>query len=207
MARRGLFAGKNCLVLGAAHPVGAAMCRRLAAQGGFVVAADRDEDGLQALARQQPSGIAPLALDMTRARALTRLSEHWAGEPLHLLVMAQPLHDWLPLSDALTSSAVATRSLAAILVAAGGAAVLLYPAASGIAGTSSRSGAVAMATLVDELAVEGARINALALHPPALRPGMAERVCTTALMMSLPMAAAVSGAVLPVGRAGQAAPR
>ncbi|TNF18645.1 MAG: hypothetical protein EP318_17885 [Rhodobacteraceae bacterium] len=176
------------------------MCRRLVAQGGFVIAADRDEDALHDLARATPDRIAPLMLEMSDTRTLRRLCDTWSGEPLHLLLMAHPLHETLLLDHALTSVAGVTAALGGVIAAAEGAAVLMFRAAEPEAPASAQAGAEALSALTRTLAAKGTRINALALHAPALAPAMAERVCTTALMMALPMAAAVSGAVLPVGR-------
>lgn len=201
MPNPGLFSQKNCLVLGAEHSIGRAMCRRLVAQGGFVIAADQNEDALQDLARDTPERIAPLVLDMSDTRALRRLCDTWSGEPLHLLIMAHPLHESLLLDHVLASTAEVTSALAEVIAGANGAAVLIFRAAESGSPATAHAVAEALSALTRELAGAGSRINALALQDRALAPQMAERVCTTALMMALPMAAAVRGAVLPVGLA------
>lgn len=200
MPKPGLFSKKNCLVLGADHAIGRAMCRRLVAQGGFVIAADQDEDALQDLARPTPDRIAPLVLEMSNTRALRRLCETWSGEPLHLLIMAHALHEGLLLDHVLSSTAEVTAALTGVIAAADGAAVLIFRAADAGAPATAQAGSAALSALTRDLAGAGTRINALALHAPALEPQMADRVCTTALMMALPMAAAVRGAVLPVAQ-------
>ncbi|WP_417524841.1 SDR family NAD(P)-dependent oxidoreductase [Marinovum sp.] len=202
MAKPALFAARNCLVLGAAHPVGQALCLRLAAQGGFVVALDTAEDVLQTLASQHPSRIAPLALDLGDTASLKRLAEDWQNDPLHLVVLAHPLHAGLLLDDLLASVSLLVRRLAPVLARAEGAAVLIYPAAEPGASPEKRATAQALAALTEALAEGGAQINALALHPAVLTPGGEARVCQLALMMALPLAQAVSGAVMPVGRPG-----
>ncbi len=187
-------------MLGAAHPVGQALCLRLAAQGGFVVALDADETPLQTLAARHPRRIAPLAMALSDTSGLQRLTASWARDPLHGVFLAHPLHDDLRLEDGLSSVAHVAQRLASVLATAGGAAVMLF--ADGSETPQPRAAARAYATLTETLAEAGVPINALALHPPALQPAAQPRVCQVALMMALPMAHPVRGAVMPVGRRG-----
>lgn len=174
------------------------MCRRLVAQGGHVIAADENEEALHDLARPSADRIAPLALDIADRDALQRMCRCWSGEPLHLLVMAHALHDNKMLEAVLAAITEVTTSLAPPISVAEGAAVVIFRAAGPGAPPRRRAEAAATAALVRGLADDGNRINALALHDSALARAMADRVCTTALMMALPMARAVRGAVLPV---------
>lgn len=189
-------------MLGAAHPVGQALCLRLAAQGGFVVALDTAEEVLQALASQNPSRIAPLTLDLGDTGSLKRLAEDWQNDPLHLVALAHPLHAGLLLDDLLASVSLLVRRLSPVLAKTQGTTVMLFPAAEPGATPEKRATAQALEALTDALAESGAHINALSLHPAALAPGREAKVCQLALMMALPLAQAVSGAVMPVGRPG-----
>ena len=51
----GVLAGRTALVTGAASGIGAAMVARLAADGARVLAVDRDEAGIKALAAELPA--------------------------------------------------------------------------------------------------------------------------------------------------------
>lgn len=205
MADSVLFSGKNCLVIGALHPVGRAIARRLVARGAFVVAVDNDEDGLHALSRGNPEQIAPLALDLSDTQALDRLTSNWGPEPLHALVMAHPLDPQWKIGDILRSADATTRRLAPVLEASHGAALTLFHAPGEMASPLERARADAMARLTSGLADMGARINAMALHPAALASRASGQLCATAMMMLLPMSAAIGGAVLPVGQHGMPA--
>lgn len=69
------FSGKIALVTGAGGGIGAAVARRLVEGGARVAAADVDEAGLAALARELGDDIRPLALDVTDAEAVERAVE------------------------------------------------------------------------------------------------------------------------------------
>jgi 3-hydroxybutyrate dehydrogenase len=65
------LAGRRALVTGAASGIGAALTRRIAADGAQVVAVDRDEAGLAALAREAGAEAAPCDLsDLAAVDAL-----------------------------------------------------------------------------------------------------------------------------------------
>lgn len=200
MAESGLFAEKNSLVFGAAAGVGRAICLRLAARGAFVIAADDDETALAGLARKNPERIAPLALDISDETALARLLSNWGAEPLHALIFCQDAAGAQGGGAFLGLVDTATRHLAPVLEAANGAALVMHPAAGEGARARQKSDAQALATLTRELASDGARINAMALHAAALEPRARAQLCATAMMMLLPMSAAIGGAVLPIGQ-------
>ena len=61
-----LLEGKVAIVTGAACGIGAATVRRMAAAGARVVAADRDEEGLDALTRDLGKQVLTLQCDVTR---------------------------------------------------------------------------------------------------------------------------------------------
>ena len=68
----GPLAGRTALVTGAASGIGAAVARRLAADGAHVLAVDRDEAGLKALADGLPA-VEPMACDLSDLDAVDAL--------------------------------------------------------------------------------------------------------------------------------------
>jgi 3-hydroxybutyrate dehydrogenase len=67
-----LLTGRTALVTGAASGIGAALTRRLVADGAAVFAVDRDEAGLKALAEEIP-GAEPVACDLSDLDAVDAL--------------------------------------------------------------------------------------------------------------------------------------
>jgi 3-hydroxybutyrate dehydrogenase len=68
----GPLVGRTALVTGAASGIGAAVARRLAADGATVLAVDLNEEGVKALARDVP-GVEPLACDLSDLDAVDAL--------------------------------------------------------------------------------------------------------------------------------------
>ncbi len=68
----GPLAGRTALVTGAASGIGAAVARRLAGDGAHVLAVDRDEAGLKALADGLPA-VEPMACDLSDLDAVDAL--------------------------------------------------------------------------------------------------------------------------------------
>jgi 3-hydroxybutyrate dehydrogenase len=66
------LAGRHAMVTGAASGIGTALARRLAADGAEVLAVDRDEDGLAALARNV-SAVVPVRCDLSDLTAVDAL--------------------------------------------------------------------------------------------------------------------------------------
>jgi 3-hydroxybutyrate dehydrogenase len=67
-----VLAGRTALVTGAASGIGAALTRRLVADGAVVLAVDRDEAGLKALAEDVP-GVEPVVCDLSDLDAVDAL--------------------------------------------------------------------------------------------------------------------------------------
>ena len=67
-----VLAGRTALVTGAASGIGAAVARRLVADGADVVAVDRDETGLKILAEEVP-GLRPVPCDLSDLAAVDAL--------------------------------------------------------------------------------------------------------------------------------------
>ncbi|MGH3991164.1 MAG: SDR family NAD(P)-dependent oxidoreductase [Pseudonocardiaceae bacterium] len=67
-----VLAGRTALVTGAASGIGAALARRLVADGAAVLAVDRDEAGLKALADGVP-GVEPVPCDLSDLDAVDAL--------------------------------------------------------------------------------------------------------------------------------------
>jgi 3-hydroxybutyrate dehydrogenase len=66
------LAGRHAMVTGAASGIGTALARRLAADGAEVLAVDRDEDGLAALARDV-NAVVPVRCDLSDLTAVDAL--------------------------------------------------------------------------------------------------------------------------------------
>ncbi|KUF11895.1 hypothetical protein AVJ23_04755 [Pseudoponticoccus marisrubri] len=149
------------MIAGAGHPLGASLCLRLAGFGATVVALDRDEEALIALARQAPDRIEPLALRPGRRDVLTLLGEAWGATPLDLLI------DLLPM----TSLTAGERPGAALARSAGLVRALLH-------GIRQGSAQVVMAVPrperpgdADTQARAAAHVTLVQRCAPACRPG------------------------------------
>ena len=69
------FAGKDCLVTGAANGIGRAVALRLAAEGARVIAADLDLDGARDTARLAGPEASAESLDVRELASVSRLAE------------------------------------------------------------------------------------------------------------------------------------
>jgi NAD(P)-dependent dehydrogenase (short-subunit alcohol dehydrogenase family) len=83
------FDGKNALVTGGAHGIGAATCRRLVAEGATIVVADIDGESAARLAAELGPAATGYGLDVADPAAWDRLGRWLADEgpgPLDVLV-------------------------------------------------------------------------------------------------------------------------
>lgn len=71
---------RTIIVTGAAGGMGACTCQALAAQGDHVLAIDLNQQGLQALSKEQP-GIHPLAIDIAQADLSQQVLDRLSGLP------------------------------------------------------------------------------------------------------------------------------
>lgn len=97
--------GKVALVTGAAGGIGAAVVRQLVEEGVRVVATDRDETGVQALAGEVGEGVHPFLLDLRSTEAVDALVARVEAEigPVDLLAHVAGVLSYEPvtsLSDA-----------------------------------------------------------------------------------------------------------
>ena len=128
------LSGRRAVVVNVSGRYGAATVQALAAQGGEVIAADRNPAGLRGL----PSGIRALSCDMSEgavADAVTTLEGE--GRPIDIVVTCPP-----PLPDVATPSAAALRDAFALAVEP----VLAWTAAAAKAMAPRRAGAIVHVT-------------------------------------------------------------
>ncbi len=85
------FQNKVAVVAGAEHPLGAALCTRLAGFGATVVAIGKDDLALRALASRHPNKIEPLAMHSGWRDILRLLKEAWEEQPINIYVDMLPL--------------------------------------------------------------------------------------------------------------------
>jgi len=91
-----LLAGRTALVTGAASGIGAAMVARLAADGAFVYAVDRDQAGVKQLADDVP-GVEPVVCDLSDLDALDDTMD--ALPPVDVLVNNAGLQHVAPIPE------------------------------------------------------------------------------------------------------------
>ena len=91
-----LLAGRTALVTGAASGIGAAMVARLAADGAFVYAVDRDQAGVKQLADDVP-GVEPVVCDLSDFDALDDTMD--ALPPVDVLVNNAGLQHVAPVPE------------------------------------------------------------------------------------------------------------
>jgi NAD(P)-dependent dehydrogenase (short-subunit alcohol dehydrogenase family) len=196
------FAGRVCIVTGAARGIGAAITEALAGLGGGVVIADLDLEGATArAARLVERGFRaePYRLDVANGDAVRRMVEDVTarlGPPAVLvnnagIVTVAPSHelaeeDWRRQVDVmLTWTFLASQAVAGPMLAAGRGAIVNLSSIGGFAGHPGRSAYNAakagIACLTQVLGVEwaarGIRVNAVA--PAVTRTEMLEHVLRT----------------------------
>ncbi|MEM8979564.1 MAG: SDR family oxidoreductase [Pseudomonadota bacterium] len=175
------YRGKTAIVTGAASGIGRAVAQALADADCLVVAVDRDQPQLYALARVNPKSIEPMPMDVTKRDLVERFCEAWSDEPLHLLVNAAGIVPQAKLQDAVfpnawsraldvhvTAPMILTRALMPALAAGGGAVVNLGSVQGVVHSENSLTASVskgALAQLTRAMAVEAGpnrvRVNAV----------------------------------------------
>ncbi|MBS9429822.1 SDR family NAD(P)-dependent oxidoreductase [Photorhabdus akhurstii] len=177
------FNGKVAIVTGGAMGIGAAICRRLAANGAKVVVADLDGNAAQALANDLDKAIA-IQLDVSQASAVERLVAQTVETfgALHLAVnnagivgsfhrtVDYPLDDWHQVINVNMHGVLYSMKyeLPAMLASGGGAIVNMASAASSVGLANSIAYVAAKHALLGmtktaalEYATQGIRINAV----------------------------------------------
>ncbi|OCA55379.1 SDR family NAD(P)-dependent oxidoreductase [Photorhabdus namnaonensis] len=177
------FSGKVAIVTGGAMGIGAAVCRRLAANGAKVVIADLDGNAAQVLANDLDNAIA-IQLDVSQASAVERLVAQTVETfgALHLAVnnagiagsfhrtVDYPLDDWHQVINTNMHSVLYSMKyeIPAMLASGGGAIVNMASAASSVGLANSIAYVAAKHALLGmtktaalEYATQGIRINAV----------------------------------------------
>ncbi|WP_391529535.1 SDR family NAD(P)-dependent oxidoreductase [Photorhabdus akhurstii] len=177
------FNGKVAIVTGGAMGIGAAICRRLAANGAKVVVADLDGNAAQALANDLDKAIA-IQLDVSQASAVERLVAQTVETfgALHLAVnnagivgsfhqtVDYPLDDWHQVINVNMHGVLYSMKyeIPAMLASGGGAIVNMASAASSVGLANSIAYVAAKHALLGmtktaalEYATQGIRINAV----------------------------------------------
>jgi NAD(P)-dependent dehydrogenase (short-subunit alcohol dehydrogenase family) len=185
------FDGRRAVVTGGASGIGAAVCRRLVAEGATVVIADLDGDGADVLAQEltaQRAGAAyPLRADVARPEEWERIAtlvEQRFGrlDVLHsnaAMSVTAPAHELAPgdferqLAVNLTATFLGLRALIGLLRAGAGAIVATSSvhARIGLAGRPAYAAAKGgLDALVRQLAVEyGPEVRVNAVVPGPIR--------------------------------------
>jgi NAD(P)-dependent dehydrogenase (short-subunit alcohol dehydrogenase family) len=177
--------GRHAVVTGAARGIGAAITRRLAAEGAVLTLMGRDLASLEALAAQLPvdARALPVACDITSADSVARAfaqARHAAG-PVSVLVNnagqaeSAPFHKidaahWQRMLDVnLTGTFTCTQAALADLLAAGGGRIVNVASTAGLRGyayvaayAAAKHGVIGMTrSLALELAAKGITVNAV----------------------------------------------
>jgi len=201
-ARPGLFQDKTVLIAGAGCEVGQALCLHYTRAGARVVAVDNDEAAMIALARQAPDRLDALALDLWRPAACRRLGEAWQDEPLHVLVLLQPLSRPRRPAAAMAVVELLTEALLPGLTAGRGRALVMMR---GVAPDDSVTAGLlhgAMRRLAAGLDARhcgaGVTVNAVLLPPGAPDGPALGALWQAAIILTAPGGARVGGAVLPL---------
>jgi 2-hydroxycyclohexanecarboxyl-CoA dehydrogenase len=209
-----LLSGGRALVTGGGSGIGAAICRRLAAEGSMVAVVDLDGEAANAIA-SEIGGIA-LRADVTDDAAIRQAVDSAAAELGGLTILCNnagtssqsPLADWGPeewdrlVRVNLTGTFLTMRAAIPYLQAAGSASVVNTASISGIRPAAGEAPYAAAKAGVVALTVSAALEYGPNIRVNAVSPGMIRTQLTEPIFAVFPNQEAHYQATTPLGRVG-----
>ena len=196
------FGGRTILLAGAGCTTGASLALGFARAGARVIAVDHEEMPVMIMARQEPSRIDPLRLNLLDSLQRTQFADIWQDEPVHVLVHLQPVrHQDVP-STSIQSVLAMSDLLSPALQRGAGRELIVYRSLSPSAATEALAFQPAVEQLAGLLdrrsAVQGRCVNAMVL-PADPRADDRRQITRTALWLTDPKGPPVWGSVICLG--------